>query len=77
MNLITTSQLPAQREEQRIIWRLLRQQERPTNLDVRSRADRVIGLVATIVAVAVLGSVLQELMWAALAGGSIVALGVR
>jgi len=77
MNLITTPPLPAQHEEQRIIGRLLRQQVQPNTLDLRSRADRVIGLVASIVAVAVLGSVLQELMWAVLAGGSVVALGVR
>ncbi len=77
MNLIITSPNPAQRVEQRIIGRLLRQQEKPDTLDLRGRADRVIGLVATIVAVAVLGSVLQELMWAVLAGGSVVAQGVR
>lgn len=77
MNLIITSSIRPQRVEQRIIGRLLRQQAQPNTLDLRSRADRVIGLVATIVAVAVLGSVLQELMWAVLAGGSVIALGVR
>ena len=77
MSLIITSPIAAQRVEKRIIGRLLRQQEKPDTFDLRSRADRVIGLVATIVAVAVLGSVLQELMWAVLAGGSVVARGVR
>ena len=77
MSLIISSDIPVQRIEQRVIGRLLRQKAQANTLDLRGRADRVIGLVATIVAVAVLGSVLQELMWAVLAGGSVVALGVR
>jgi hypothetical protein len=37
----------------------------------------VIWLGAMTVAVAMLGSLFQELMWAVLAGGSVIALGVR
>jgi len=66
---------PAQQLEHRVIARLL--QARSTSRDLRHRADRVIGLVTTVVAVAVLGSVLQELMWAVLAGGSVIAIGIR
>ncbi|MEP6391273.1 MAG: hypothetical protein ABJ056_15280 [Halioglobus sp.] len=77
MILTLPPHIRARQSEYRIIGRLLQKQQRPGALDLRRRADRVIGLGVTIVAVAVLGSVLQELMWAVLAGGSVIALGVR
>lgn len=77
MNLVVSSPAQARRLEHQIVERLLQQKEPSASTDLRRRADRVIGLSVSIVALAVLGSVLQELMWAVLAGGSIVVLGVR
>ena len=77
MNQVESKLPRPHRVEHQIIDRLLQQKRRSLAIDLRSRADRVIWLGAMIVAVAMLGSLFQELMWAVLAGGSVISLGVR
>ena len=66
----------AQAVEYRIVKGLLRRSTSPTQSPTPS-ADRLIRLTATTALVFVLGTYLQELLWVALAGATMVALGMK
>ena len=66
----------AQAVEYRIVQGLLRRSTSPTQSPTPS-ADRLIRLTATTALVFVLGTYLQELLWVALAGATMIALGMK